>query len=68
MRAVRMSWADKLMAEGTRQTLLRLLGVRFGPLPDEVKRRIEAISSLERLNQIADQILFARSLEEIGLR
>ena len=50
-----------------RQTLLRQLGVRFGPLSDDVKRRVEAIRSVERLNQIADQILVARSLEEMGL-
>lgn len=88
MRAIRMSWAEKLVAEGieqgiekgvergvrqgveqgVRQTLLRLLGIRFGPLSDEVKQRVEAISSPERLNQMAEQILFARSLEEIGLR
>jgi hypothetical protein len=84
MRAVRMSWAEKLVAEGVekgvergvqqgvelgvRQTLLRLLGARFGPVSDEVKRKVEAISSLDRLNQVAEQILFARSLEEIGLR
>ena len=65
-------WADQLKKEGleqgVQQTLLRQLGVRFGPLSDEVKRRVEAIRSLDRLNQIADQILVARSLEEMGLR
>ena len=54
--------------QGAQQTLLRLLGVRFGPLSDDVKRRVEAIRSLERLNEIADQVLVARSLEEMGLR
>lgn len=76
MKAIRMTWAEKLVAEGieqgveqgVRQTLLHLLGARFGPISDEVRRRIEAIGSVERLNQIADQILFARSLEEISLR
>ena len=69
---MRMTWADQLKKEGleqgVQQTLLRQLGVRFGPLSDEVKRRVEAIRSLDRLNQIADQILVARSLEEMGLR
>jgi len=54
--------------QGARQTLLRQLRVRFGPLSDDVKRRVEAIRSLERLNEIAEQILVARSLEEMGLR
>ena len=54
--------------EGVRKTVLRLLRRRFGPLPDEVKRRVEAICSIDRLNQIVDQILVARSLEEMGLQ
>ncbi len=40
---------------------------RFGPLSEDVKRRVEAIGSIERLNQIAEQILIAHSLEEMGL-
>jgi len=53
---------------GARQMLLRQLGARFGPVPDDVKQRIEAIHSVERLNQIAEHLLFARSLEEMDLR
>jgi hypothetical protein len=53
--------------EGFRQLLLRQLGARFGPLPEDVKRRVEAIGSAERLNQIAEQILVAQSLAELGL-
>src|SRR6185369_6997555 len=56
------------MEQGVRQTLLRQLRLRFGPLSDEVKRRVEEIHSVERLNQLADQILGARSLEEMGLQ
>ena len=44
-----------------------MLGARFGPLSEDVKRRVEAIASAERLNQIAEQILVAHSLEEMGL-
>jgi hypothetical protein len=80
----RMTWAEQIKKEGldegkreglemgreqgARQTLLRLLGIRFGSISDEVRRQVEAIRSVERLNQIAEQILVARSLEEIGLR
>jgi hypothetical protein len=75
VQAMRMTWAEKLEAkgrdigqqEGFRQALLRQLGARFGPLSEDVKRRVEAIGSAERLNQIADQILVAHSLEEMGL-
>jgi hypothetical protein len=53
---------------GARQMLLRQLGARFGPLSDDVRRRVEAIHSIERLNQIAEHLLVARSLEEMDLR
>jgi hypothetical protein len=53
--------------EGFRQILLRQLGARFGPLSEDVKRRVEAIGSVERLNQIAEQLLVAQSLEDMGL-
>jgi hypothetical protein len=59
---------EKGLEQGVRQTLLRQLGVRFGPLSEDVRQRVEAISSVERLNQIAEQLLGARSLEEMGLR
>ena len=54
--------------QGVRQTLFRLLSRRFGPLSDGVKRRVDEIHSVERLNQMIDQILVARSLEEMGLQ
>jgi predicted transposase YdaD len=59
---------EKGREQGFRQALLRQLGARFGPLSDDVRRRVEAIRSTERLNQIAEQILVAHSLEEMGLR
>jgi len=72
VRTMRMTWAEQLKQEGLeqgfQQALLRQLGVRFGPLSDDVKRRVEAIHSRERLNQIAEQVLVAGSLEEMGLR
>jgi hypothetical protein len=75
VQGMRMTWAEKLEAkgreqgveQGVRQTLLRQLGLRFGPLNEEVKRRIESIRSVERLSQMTEQILVARSLEEMGL-
>jgi hypothetical protein len=80
MRARKLSWAEQIFTEGqdtgvekgveqgVRQTLLRLLSRRFGSLSDEVKWRVEEIHSVERLNQMIDQILVARSLEEMGLQ
>jgi len=72
VRAMKLTWADQLRKEGQEQgaqgTLLHLLGVRFGPLPEDVKRRVEGISSVDRLNAIVEQALTAHSLEEMGLR
>ena len=83
VQAMRMTWAEKLEAKGRdigkqegltmgreqgfRQALLSMLGARFGPLSEDVKRRVEAIGSAERLNQIAEQILVAHSLKDMGL-
>ena len=53
--------------EGTRQVLLHQLVKRFGPLPETVRRRVEAISSLDRLTELAERVLSAHSLEEMGL-
>jgi hypothetical protein len=53
--------------EGVREVLLRLLERRFGPIPEEKRRGIEAITSRARLNRLADRILTARSLDEMGL-
>jgi predicted transposase YdaD len=53
---------------GVRQMLLRQLGARFGPLSEDVRQQVEAIHSIERLNQIAEHLLVARSLEEMDLQ
>ena len=53
--------------QGARQILLLLLGKRFGPLPETVRRRVEAISSLDRLTELAERVLSAHSLEEMDL-
>lgn len=79
MRLTDMSWGDKLRAEGWREgrregleqgaqkMLLRLLNRRFGRLPVGVRRRIEEIDSVDRLIRLAERVLTARSLEDLGL-
>lgn len=52
---------------GTRRTLLRLLDRRFGPVPEDVRERINAISSVRELEKVTDRILTAGSLRETGL-
>jgi flagellar biosynthesis/type III secretory pathway protein FliH len=53
--------------EGMRQLLLQQIERRFGPLPAEQRRRVEAITSPARLKRLADKILTVSSLDEMGL-
>ncbi len=53
--------------EGTRQTLLRQMRQRFGRIPKRVQEQVNALSSLRDLEKIADRILTAGSLQELGL-
>ena len=55
------------LQEGMRQILVQLLERRFGPLPAEKRSRIEAITSPDRLKRLADKILTAKSLQEMGI-
>jgi hypothetical protein len=82
-RAMTMTWADRMRREGRqegirtgreegrrealRDVLLLQLGRRFGPLPEGIRQRVEAIASMERLTRLSEQILIARSLEEMEL-
>jgi predicted transposase YdaD len=83
VRAVAMTWSETQQAKGreegrtegmiqgtqkgARQLLLHQLGKRFGPLPENVRRRVETITSLDRLTELAERVLSARSLEDMGL-
>ncbi|HSS49347.1 MAG TPA: DUF4351 domain-containing protein [Thermoanaerobaculia bacterium] len=70
-----MTWSEKIAAqgeakgrgEGAREILLLQLAERFGPLPEGARRKVEEISSLQRLTQLAKRVLTAHSLEEMGL-
>jgi predicted transposase YdaD len=66
----KVSWADKMRLEGRRQgaqdMLLHLLEERFGPVPEEVRSRVESIQSVERLKRLFSKAMIAKSLK--GLR
>ncbi|HEV7670306.1 MAG TPA: DUF4351 domain-containing protein [Thermoanaerobaculia bacterium] len=80
--AMRLTWADRMEIEyeqrgiekglekgvvRLRQSLLRLLGKRFGEVSPAVRERVEAISSIEELGGLVDRILEVKSIEELGL-
>ncbi len=54
-------------ARGKRQTLLRLLRAKFGAVPEEVARRVEAEADIARLDALLERILTAASIQEMGL-
>jgi hypothetical protein len=53
--------------EGMREVVLHLLSRRFATLPAGVAKRISAIDSAEELAGLAERVLSANSLEELGL-
>ena len=55
------------LLEGKRELLLRLIEQRFGPVPASVRAHIESLSSRKEVEKIADGILTAGSLREMGL-
>jgi Putative transposase, YhgA-like len=69
------TWADRMreegqrtgLKEGIRQILLHQLERRFGSLPPIVLRRIRKIDSVDHLHLLAEQVLTARSIDEIEL-
>jgi predicted transposase YdaD len=74
-----MTWAGKLKAEGRTEgrqkgrtegmqhLLLRQAQRRFGPLPEEMQKRLLAVEDTDELNRLSDRLLEARSLQELGL-
>ena len=65
------TWTDRIEIEGEkkgmRRLLLNLLQERFGPIPDDIRQRVEKIRSEDRLIRLATKVLTARSLKEMRL-
>ncbi len=63
-----LTWSERMMADGMRQMLLHMMDQRFGPLPEQIRTKVEGIWSATRLTRLADKLLVAGSLEELGIR
>jgi len=72
------TWADRMREEGIelgmrqgidtlKRVLLSQLSQRFGPLPESFRKRVQSINSMEPLTRIAEEILVARSLDEVKI-
>ena len=67
VREVKETWSDRMRAEGKRETLLRLLASRFGPLSPETIAKVNAVPSAEEVDAYAERVVSAASLEDVGL-
>lgn len=53
--------------QGKRESLLRLMRIRYKSLPTEMVERIEQTLSIEQLNAWLDRFVTANSLEDMGI-
>lgn len=53
--------------DGMRRLLLKLLDERFGPLPEMVRRKVEAIDSARALETLGKRVLAAKSLDDMRI-
>jgi len=67
VREVKETWSDRMRAEGKRETLLRLLASKFGPLSPETIAKVNAVPSAEEVDAYAERVVSAASLEDVGL-
>ncbi|HXU45352.1 MAG TPA: DUF4351 domain-containing protein, partial [Thermoanaerobaculia bacterium] len=59
--------ANRAGVDRVRSTVLRQLGQRFGKVPSKLRKRLEAMHSLDELAAIADRILEVQSVGELNL-
>jgi predicted transposase YdaD len=62
-----MEWREAGQLEGVRKFLLHQMERRFGQVPQRVHQQVQAISSLQALEELGGRILFADSLQAMGL-
>jgi hypothetical protein len=60
-------WKEEGRQEGSHDILLSLMEGRFGPLPEEVRRRVEEIRDPEELKALGMRLLSASSLSDLRL-
>jgi hypothetical protein len=68
---VKQTWEQEMLSRGQlvtrREDLRLLLEERFGPLPEALIQRIEAMDDLERLRAALRQVVHLNSLSELEL-
>ena len=59
------TWREEQRLETKREDVLTVLRTRFGPVPEEWERRVEAMASLPELDALLVRLLKASRLEEV---
>jgi hypothetical protein len=54
-----------MMQKGYQNALVRLLGRKFGPVPDEVVARVRAIEDPRAIDDLIDRVAGANSLDDL---
>ena len=75
MQEVKETWSDRMrqegrqagLIEGKRETLLRQLAVKFGPLSPETIAKVNAVPTAAELDACAERLVAAESLDEMRL-
>lgn len=57
---------EKGVKRGEQKLLLRLIESKFGAVSEDIRLRVEAITDVEAIEQLADALLTAHSLKEMG--
>lgn len=55
------------LLEGSRELLLSQMEERFGSVPEEARRQVEALQDLDELKKLARRIVSASTLDDLGL-
>ena len=63
---VELTWLDKAELKGTQKALLRLLEAKFGPLDEQTREHVRALSPTA-VDACLERVLTASSLEEMKL-
>lgn len=60
--------AKKEAMDRMRQVVLRQMSQRFGTVPPKVRKKVQTIDSFEALATLAEKVILANSLDDMGLR
>ena len=58
---------EKGLLRGRQEVLLKQLKLKFGPVSDALASRVRAIEDIEVLDELAEKILTAERVEDLGL-